>query len=136
MPRSGLTKDFIDIVKDTQITCTLDQLVNEFTRIQKADNVINRSAIDHIYSNCGQKLSSPVITPIGDSDHLGISITKVNHLKPERPVAIRIRDYKKLDVAALLDDIYQNNINKLIMNIDNMNEASYNLCNHGVSPST
>ena len=41
-------KDFIDTVKDTQITCTLEQIVNNYTRMQKVEDELSKSAIDHV----------------------------------------------------------------------------------------
>ena len=66
----------IDKVKAVQVTHALEQLIDQPTRSQLVEGVVNQSIIDHLYTNCSNKLSTPQVISIGDSDHLGIKVSK------------------------------------------------------------
>ena len=50
------------------------------------------------YSNVPEKLSAPEVIALGDSDHLGIMVTKYIREEPIQPKTVIKRSYKKLKV--------------------------------------
>lgn len=59
------------MVKDTQIRATLSQLVKDDTRIQLVGGISQSIIIDHVNTNCPDKLKQVKVVCVGDSDHLG-----------------------------------------------------------------
>ena len=114
----------IDLVKASQLTCTLEQLVNVTTRSQLIGDDVITSTIDHVYTNCGDRLTEPEVIPVGDSDHLGIVVCKIINTLAPAPQSIRLRDYKNAEIPALLNDVASQGINELIMSITDLDEAA------------
>ena len=117
-------QQLIDKVKAAQVMSVLEQLVNTTTRTQQVLEVINNSIIDHLYTNCGPRLTAPEIIPVGESDHLGVVVTKITKQVTTRTSTLRLRDYKNIDTAAMLEDINNQDINSLVMAIPELEEAA------------
>ena len=83
--------------------CT--QLIDQYTRIRKVKDTIQRSALDHAVVNCIQKISTPVIVGIGKSDHLGIFLTKSSREIRSNPRTTKKRVYKNFDSSAFRQDM-------------------------------
>lgn len=101
----------IDQVKSTQIQATLTQMVTKKTRFQLVNGLPQSSTIDHVYTNCPDKLKEVDIIPVGDSDHQGQVVTKLTNIPQEHPQSYRIRVHKPLSGDALRQDLVLNNIN-------------------------
>ena len=63
------------------------------------------SCIDHIYTNCKYKCSSPIITSFGNSDHDIIGFVRLSKVPPEPAKTIKKRSYKNFDKNLFLSDI-------------------------------
>ena len=66
---------------------------------------MERSCIDHIYTNAKYKCSDATVTPFGGSDHDIISYTRFSKLCPTNYPTIRGRSYKLFDPTAFLNDL-------------------------------
>ena len=86
---------------------SLSQLVREATRVQynSVTNTTSLSCIDHIYTNCKYKCSSPIITSFGNSDHDIIGFVRLSKVPPEPARIIKKRSYKNFDKNLFLSDI-------------------------------
>jgi hypothetical protein len=69
-------KDLANLTKDFLLEEASEQLVSGITRSELVAGIIQRSCIDHCYSDVRHKITGPFIEPIGDSDHFGIRILK------------------------------------------------------------
>ena len=98
-------KLLIDKVKAVQMTVVLEQLINTTTSTQEVFNVINNSIIDHSYTNCSTRFTTPKVTPVGESNHLGLVVTKITKVSATCTSTIRLRNYKNIDTVALLNYI-------------------------------
>ena len=92
---------FIDKVKTAQVTQTLDQTVSQHSRSQLVVDRIHKSTIDHVYTNSEHKLKTLEVWPVGDSDHLGVVVTKITKHASNRPATLRLRQYKQVEIHAL-----------------------------------
>ena len=81
------------------------QLVKEYTRIRTANGVVQRSCLDHILVNCLGKMTSPEIHGVGQSDHLGLLITKKTNEIRTSTKTTKKRIYKNFNAAAFIQDI-------------------------------
>ena len=81
------------------------QVVDGYTRIHSVNGSIQRSVLDHATVNCVSKISSPVITGVGKSDHLGVIITKSSKEVRTFARTTRKRIYKNFRKDAFLLDL-------------------------------
>ena len=75
------------------------QLVQGYTRseiIQGGE--LSRSGIDHCYTNVPEKLCSPEVLVVGDSDHLGVVVTKYTRSSHTKPKTVMKRSYKNFNI--------------------------------------
>ena len=61
---------------------------------------------------------------MGESDHLGIVVTKYSRSEPIKPKTVTKRSYKKFDVEKFLTDILNSTIDKDVTACTNVEEAS------------
>ena len=87
------------------------QIVQSHTRSEIRRGVVINSCIDHIYTNAAQKCSPVVVSGIGDSDHLGVSVTKFAKEAINLPKTILKRNYKSFNAEYFLYDILYCGIN-------------------------
>ena len=112
----------IEQVKDIQIKCGLQQLVTDNTRYQIVGSVIQKSGLDHIYTNCPQKFCDPEIISVGDSDHKCVIARKYTTLPATHPRTYRIRQYTDIGIANYLKSILDNNVSRLVTNCTDLSE--------------
>ena len=117
-PQSALTNR----IKEVQAEAALHQLVNIDTRLQVVDGVLQRSIIDHIYTNCSASLLPVEVVPVGTSDHQGLVARKVARVQQVHPKTFRSRDHSNL--VGLVSSIHANNISNLITSCTTLEEAA------------
>ena len=85
----------------------VSQLVNEITRAQynSVAKKTDISCIDHIYTNCKFKCSSPTVTNFGDSDHNIVGFVRLSKEPPAPTRTIRKRSYKYFEKEQFLQDL-------------------------------
>ena len=96
-----------DIVNNFNIKEGCNQLIDTYTRIRKVDDKIKRSCFDHIYTNCLSKMTKPTLHAVGQSDHLGIMVTKYSKELRSTARTTRKRVYKNFNEEAFVEDIKQ-----------------------------
>ena len=104
------TYKYVSLVRLVQNYCdigNISQLVNQPTRIMYngVDNILEKSCIDHVYTNAKYKSSIPIVTPFGGSDHDIISYTRYSKISPTNCPTKKGRSYKKFDPLAFLHDL-------------------------------
>ena len=108
------------MVKTMQIQGTLTQIVNMVTTFQVTEGTVKSSIIDHVYTNCQDKLRDVELVAVGDSDHLGLVVTKLTNIPKEHQQTFRARKHKPV---ALKHDLLLNNLNDTIDNFKELYEA-------------
>ena len=101
------------------------QIVQEYTRseiIQGGE--ISRSAIDHCYTNTPEKLSKPEVMAVGDSDHLGVVVTKYAKVIVMKPRTVTKRSYKQFNVEQFLTEVSNSKINGKVTACTGLEEAA------------
>ena len=68
----------INRIKEIQTDAALHQMIESDTRYQMVYAVMQRSIIDHIYTNCSSVILPPEIVPVGTSDHQSLLARKVS----------------------------------------------------------
>ena len=64
------------------------------------------------------------VVAVGDSDHLGIIVTKCSKGLVERPKTVLKRSYKNFNSESFLTDVLHNNINNNVLSYNNLEEAA------------
>ena len=104
-------------------SCT--QLIKSFTRSEIVQGgALSRSCIDHCYTNVPEKMSNPEVVAVGDSDHLGIVITKFSRAEPIKPRTVTKRSYKNFNTEAFLTDVLNSNIDSDVTAYGNVEQAA------------
>ena len=96
------------------------QLVKGVTRVQQ-NSVANKtevSCLDHIYTNCKFRCSSPSVVSFGDSDHDLIKYTRYSKLEQNPVRVILKRSYKNFDKNAFLQDVSETDWSNVYWCID------------------
>ena len=96
-----------DIVNNFNIEESCHQLIDNYTRIRNVNGEIKRSCLDHIYTNCLSKMNKPTLHGVGQSDHLGIMVTKYSKELRTTTRTTKKRVYKNFDEEAFVKDIKQ-----------------------------
>ena len=118
-------KEQAEMVHSFLLDTASTQLVREYTRseiIQGGE--LSRSCIDHCYSNVPEKLSKPEVVAVGDSDHLGVVVTKFTRAPKLQPRSITKRSYKYFNVEHFLTEVLNSSINKDVTDSDNLEDAA------------
>ena len=100
------------------------QMVYEVTRSELAAGSVQRSTIDHCYTDVPEKLTGPFVEAVGNSDHLGVQITKYFRTPAFQPQVTKRRVYKYFAVEGFLTDIFHSNINNSVTTHNNIESAS------------
>ena len=69
-------------------------------------------------------MSDPSVEAVGDSDHLGVVVTKYSRAEPLKPKTIRKRSYKNFIIEEFLVDIANSNIDRDVTSCDNIEDAA------------
>ena len=115
-------QNIINIIKDAQTSLALQQLVDTKTRLQLVNGSIEKSIIDHVYTNCPPQQAPVKVVPAGSSDHLGIIVKKYSKFKSEHPRSFKFRNHDC--IHELLHLLHINDINNLIAKCKNLNYAN------------
>ena len=101
------------------------QIVQEYTRSEIVrGGTLSRSCIDHVYTNNEEKLTIPEVLAVGDSDHLGVTVTKYTKEHIDRPKTVKKRSYKNFNIESFLNDILLSNINDIITSFEDLEGAA------------
>ena len=105
--------ELADMVHGYLLDTNSSQVVNQYTRSEIVrGGQVSQSCIDHCYTNSERKLSDPEVLSIGDSDHLGVIVTKYSREQLDRPKTVKKRSYKNVNVENFLEDVLNSDINK------------------------
>ena len=113
-----------NLVQDHLLEESSYQLVTGYTRSEMYNGLLNRSCIDHIYSNAPMKCEKPITEAAGDSDHLAVVIIKYSKEVHHKPNTVLKRNYKNFDQAAFLQDVNQCNINEAVTACSDIDDAA------------
>ena len=117
--------DQVAMVQSFLLDTTSSQIVKTFTRSEIVQGgALSRSCIDHCYSNTPEKLLRPEVLAVGESDHIGTTVTKYSRAEPIKPKTVQKRSYKKFDIEQFLTDVHDSSINNDVTACDNIEEAS------------
>ena len=86
--------------------------------------MLTRSCIDHCYTNVPEKMSKPEVIAVGESDHLGIAVTKYTRAPAIKLKTVTKRSYKYFNIEHFLVDILNSNLNEAVCACDDLEEAS------------
>ena len=118
-------KEHAETVQTFLMETSSTQLVKEYTRSELVQGgELSRSCIDHCYGNAPERMSVPEILSVGDSDHLGIAITKYTRSPSLKPKTIKKRSYKNFVAESFLTDVNTSNINRKVTAHNNVEEAA------------
>ena len=104
-------KEMAMMTQDFLLEQSSKQLVTSITRVELSGLSVQRSCIDHCYTDVREKVLGPYVEPVGDSDHLGVRVLKYSKTPIVKPQATRRRCYKNFSIEAFLSDIFHSNIN-------------------------
>ena len=105
-------KEHAELVQMFLLETDSTQLVKNFTRSEFVQGgVLSRSCIDHCYSNASGKVSTPEVIVVGNSDHLGVVLTKYTRAPKPKPKVVMKRSYKHFKTEDFLNDINSRDIN-------------------------
>ena len=105
-------KEHAEVVQMFLLETESTQLVKNFTRSEFVQGgVLSRSLIDHCYSNAADKVSTPEVIAVGNSDHLGVVLTKYTRAPKPKPKVVMKRSYKHFKTEDFLNDINSCDIN-------------------------
>ena len=97
--------DLSDIVNDFNIEEDCHQLIDTFTRIRNVNGSVQRSCLDHVTVNCISKMTRPEIHGVGQSDHLGVMVTKHTNELRKAARTTKKRVYKDFVEKDFIEDI-------------------------------
>ena len=123
--RDYYLKEQADIVQTFLLETDSSQLVKNFTRSELVQGgLVSRSCIDHVYSNSPGKVSTPEVVSVGNSDHLGVVVTKFTRAPIIKPKVVLKRSYKDFKAEEFLKDIIDSDINNSVTNKNYIEEAA------------
>ena len=94
------------------------QLTDQNTRIRKVNDIMQRSCLDHVYTNVPGKVSNPIVEAIGRSDHLCINVTKFCREMKTCPKVCKKRCYRNFDKQAFLADLARSDFDQVCQEYD------------------
>ena len=103
-------KEMAMMTQDFLLEQSSKQLVTSITRVELSGLSVQRSCIDHCYTDVREKVLGPYVEPVGDSDHLGVRVLKYSKTPIVKPQATRRRCYKNFSIEAFLTDIFHSNM--------------------------
>jgi hypothetical protein len=118
-------KTLAELVQSSLLETSSSQIIKEYTRSEIGQGgVLTRSCIDHCYTNVPEKVSKPEVIAVGESDHLGIAITKYTRAPALKPKTVTKRSYKYFNIEHFLTDIVNSNLNEAVCACDDLEDAS------------
>ena len=119
----GPQQPLIDMIQETQVSGALQQLVSQDTEVQTVGDKVECSIIDHVYSNCPQKLKDVELVAIGESDHLGVVVKKYTNIPHDHPRTYRVRQYTDSGIGLFLQAIFTNEVSQRVMECETLSES-------------
>ena len=113
----------VDQIKDFLAEAAMVQTVEGPTRFGTGVQGFSPSLIDHCYSNNSESFSSPIITHVGDSDHLGVYLHKWARKQVVRPRTVRKLLYKNFCPEPLLLSLQDNQVVEQVVAASSLEEA-------------
>ena len=108
-------KEQAEMVQNFLLETGSCQTVKKFTRSEIGrGGELSRSLIDHCYTNVQEKVSIPEVIAVGNSDHLGLVVTKCTRTPISKPRTVKKRNYKFFNVELFLTDILNSDINAAV----------------------
>ena len=98
-------KELANMITDFNLEDSLTQMVNDFTRTELKGDRLEQSCIDHIYTNCLNKCNEASVLAAGNSDHLGVIVTKYSKEIKQRPRTTKKRSYKDFNSKDFIREI-------------------------------
>ena len=92
-------------IKDFLLEEDCSQIIQDYTRIRKVGDQVQRSSLDHVTVNCPGKIIEKKIVAVGSSDHMGIILKKLSREIRSNPRSIKKRIYKNFDKKKFREDI-------------------------------
>ena len=84
---------------------------------------VKSSTIDHCYTTTAHSFSSPKVSGVGDSDHLGVSVEKVIRVAPTQPKVIQKRVYSNFSPDTFCSHLVDSNVCDLVRSEPTLEEA-------------
>ena len=103
-PNYNLEK-MANLVKEFLLEEDCHQIIDEYTRIRDVNGVLQRSCLDHVTVNCVNKIININVLGVGQSDHLGVMVTKMSREMRTSPRTTRKRVYKNFVPCDFINDI-------------------------------
>ena len=117
-------KDMADMVRHFLLNNECKQMVTDFTRTEVVrGGMLARSCIDHVYTNAEEKIKTS-IRVVGNSDHMGVIVEKINKVRKLRNRVVKKRSYKHFDTGAFLTDIFYSDIVRCVTNQSTIESAA------------
>ena len=114
-----------EMIQSFLLDTSSTQLVRDYTRSEIVQGgEISRSCIDHCYSSSPEKLSMPEIVAVGESDHLGVVVTKYVKAPKIKPRTVTKRSYKNFSVETFLTEILNSKIDENVTACETLEEAA------------
>ena len=117
-------KSLSNLLQEHLLEESSHQIVKEFTRSEMRNNSIQRSLIDHIYTNNPMKCEAVRVEALGDSDHMGVTVNKYSRELQCKPRAVLKRNYKDFNLENFLLDIHSSRINAEVQACQDLDTAA------------
>ena len=113
------------MVNNFMLESSCTQLVDENTRSEVIQGeTVTQSCIDHCYTNVPEKVSKPEVLAVGNSDHLGIVVTKYAKVERSKPQTVKKRSYRDFIVEDFLTEVYTSKINEAVTASKELDDAA------------
>ena len=118
-------KELSEMVQTFMLESSCCQLVKENTRSEVVQGgSVSASCIDHCYTNSPEKVSKPEVVAVGNSDHLGVVITKYSRATKTKPNTVKKRSYKNFLVEDFLTEVMESDINRVVTACNDVDAAA------------
>ena len=101
-------------IKDFFLEEDCSQIIQDYTRIRKVGDQVQRSSLDHATVNCPGKIVEQKVVGLGCSDHMGIILKKLSREIRPNPRSIKKRIYKNFDQQKFREDIIKAKMDGLL----------------------
>ena len=116
--------DLANKIQDFLLKHASLQLVTSITRVELKNGLVQKSIIDHCYTDAVEKISGPYVETVGNSDHMGVRIIKHSKILNFKPRTVQKRCYKNFSIDGFLLDVYYSSINEHVTSQDSIDGAA------------
>ena len=110
-------KELSSMIQNYLLRSSSHQMISQPTHL-------NGSCIDHLYTNCPEKICDIKVTSVGNSDHMGICAKKLSKYPSSRPKTLKKQSYKNFDTGDFLTEVYNSNIKEEVIKHNTINDAA------------